>query len=63
MKISPIYGSKKHYVNQVPFRKVELSNKTSHLIYDTSGLYTDETFEIDVNKGVPEIRRKWILFK
>jgi phosphomethylpyrimidine synthase len=61
MKISPIYGSKKHYVNQVPFRKVELSNQTSHLIYDTSGLYTDETFEIDINKGLPEIRRKWIL--
>ena len=61
MNISPIYGSKKHYINGVPFRKVELTNKQEHLIYDTSGLYTDETYKIDIDKGLPELRREWIL--
>ncbi len=30
-------------------------------IYDTSGPYTDPTIEIDVRKGIPAIRKQWIL--
>ena len=30
-------------------------------LYDTSGLYTDPDAEIDVRKGLPLLRRQWIL--
>lgn len=30
------------------------------VVYDTSGPFTDPTIEIDVKKGVPAIRQKWI---
>jgi phosphomethylpyrimidine synthase len=30
-------------------------------IYDTSGAYTDENFQIDVRKGLPRLREQWIL--
>ncbi len=30
-------------------------------IYDTSGPYTDSAIEIDVRKGIPSIRKQWIL--
>jgi phosphomethylpyrimidine synthase len=31
------------------------------VVYDTSGPFTDPNIEIDVKKGVPPIRQKWIL--
>lgn len=30
-------------------------------VYDTSGPYTDPSVEIDVRKGLPKLREKWIL--
>lgn len=30
-------------------------------VYDTSGPYTDPTIEIDVRKGIPRLRERWIL--
>lgn len=30
-------------------------------IYDTSGPYTDPNVEIDIRKGLPKLRQKWIL--
>ncbi len=29
--------------------------------YDTSGPYSDPTIQIDINRGLPELRRPWIL--
>ena len=29
--------------------------------YDTSGPYSDPTIEIDINRGLPELRKPWIL--
>lgn len=29
-------------------------------VYDTSGPYTDPSIEIDIEKGIPEIRKEWI---
>lgn len=68
-------ASKKVYVEgsrtdiQVPFRQIDLTNtqtKTeaeanpSILVYDTSGVYTDPNVEIDLNKGLPRLRERWI---
>ncbi|KAA0127883.1 phosphomethylpyrimidine synthase ThiC [Chryseobacterium sp. SN22] len=74
---SPFPNSKKIYVKgeihpiQVAMREVELSpTKLSNgtrehnppvTVYDTSGPYTDENSEIDIEKGLPRIREQWIL--
>ncbi|NLI62264.1 MAG: phosphomethylpyrimidine synthase ThiC [Methanosarcinaceae archaeon] len=69
-------GSKKIYVQgsrediRVPMRQIELSDTidengtTIHnppvVVYDTSGIYTDETANIDLEAGLPKIRESWI---
>lgn len=30
-------------------------------VYDTSGPYTDHQFSVDINKGLPALRKQWIL--
>lgn len=73
----PLPGSKKIYVEgklhdiKVPMREIELSDtkvngkvvqKNDHVaVYDTSGAYTDPDAAIDVRKGLPRLREKWIL--
>lgn len=56
-----IIGSKKHYVDSVPFREISLTNGKNFYVYDTSGVYTDENYQIDINKGIKDIRSKWIM--
>ena len=62
---------KLHNIN-VAMREVELSDTIDKFngkteknapvtIYDTSGPYTDSNIEIDIKKGLPRIREKWIL--
>jgi phosphomethylpyrimidine synthase len=74
---SPFPNSKKIYVEgkihpiNVAMREIELSptklsnGKLEHnppvTIYDTSGPYTDENSEINIEKGLPRIREQWIL--
>ncbi|WP_346983444.1 phosphomethylpyrimidine synthase ThiC [Chryseobacterium sp. POE27] len=74
---SPFPNSKKIYVKgeihpiRVAMREIELSPtklSTGSLehnppvtVYDTSGPYTDETSEINIEKGLPRIREQWIL--
>ncbi len=69
-------GSEKIYVKgqlfdlQVPMRKITLSDTrdsngkiTTHepiIVYDTSGPYTDPSYQVDLRKGLPPIREKWI---
>lgn len=74
---SPFPNSKKIYVEgkihpiNVAMREIELSpTKLSNgtlehnppvTVYDTSGAYTDENSEINIEKGLPRIREQWIL--
>jgi len=74
---SPFPNSKKIYVEgeihpiQVAMREITLSpTKLSNgslehnppvTVYDTSGPYTDENSEINIEKGLPRIREQWIL--
>lgn len=68
-------GSKKVYIEgsrpdiQVPMREIALSPTTGTFgeseneplrVYDTSGPYTDENAEIDIQKGLTPIRKNWI---
>ena len=55
-------GSNKLMVDGVPFREVKLSGGEPPVrLYDTSGPYTDETAVIDIEKGLGQRRREWIL--
>ncbi|WP_449389037.1 phosphomethylpyrimidine synthase ThiC [Chryseobacterium lineare] len=74
---SPFPNSKKIYVKgeihpiRVAMREIELSptklssGSLEHnppvTVYDTSGPYTDEISEINIEKGLPRIREQWIL--
>ncbi len=64
-------GSKKTYTTsahdadiRVPHREIFVhpsSGDDPLRIYDTSGVYTDDEVEIDLEKGLPRTREKWIL--
>lgn len=74
---TPFPNSKKVYVAgtlfpiRVAMREVTLSDtKLSQgtleknppvTVYDTSGAYTDEQFDINIKKGLPRLRESWIL--
>ncbi len=62
-----------HPFIRVAMREISLGNTRSHfdktldrpnepvVVYDTSGPYTDSQAAIDVRKGLPALRRNWIL--
>ena len=63
----PLPGSEKVYVQstnmpdvRVPMRKINLTDGTDITLYDTSGPYTDSNMEIDVHKGLPNVRSAWL---
>ncbi|HUM53142.1 MAG TPA: phosphomethylpyrimidine synthase ThiC [Chitinophagales bacterium] len=74
---TPFPNSKKIYVKgkvndiEVAMREITLSDtkliggKTEKnppvTVYDTSGVYTDENYTVDVKKGIPRLREKWIM--
>jgi phosphomethylpyrimidine synthase len=62
----PIRGSKKIYVGprRVAMREIHLepsSGEPPVRVYDTSGPYTDPQAHIDIARGLPELRREWIM--
>ena len=71
----PITGSQKIYVQgsrpdiRVAMREVQLTDTPASFgkqrnapvtLYDTSGPYTDANVEIDLLKGLPALRDRWI---
>ncbi|HUE63952.1 MAG TPA: phosphomethylpyrimidine synthase ThiC [Rhizomicrobium sp.] len=57
----PLPGSRKLMLGGVPFREVPLSGGEPPVrLYDTSGPYTDDSAEIDIDKGLGGLRRGWI---
>ena len=55
-------GSRKVYVEGVPFREVALSGGEAPIrLYDTSGPYTDDAQKIDIEKGLAPRRHEWIV--
>ncbi|WP_394236384.1 phosphomethylpyrimidine synthase ThiC [Niallia oryzisoli] len=69
-------GSKKVYVTgsradlRVPMREIGLSQTNTSFgqeenapvrVYDTSGPYTDPEYTVDLTKGLPALRRPWIV--
>src|SRR5580698_4151659 len=55
-------GSRKLVIDGVPFREVALSGGEAPIrLYDTSGPYTDDTQQVDIQKGLAGFRRDWII--
>jgi phosphomethylpyrimidine synthase len=47
---------------RVPMRAIPLSGGNPPLrLYDTSGPYTDPAADLDIKRGLPPVRRSWIL--
>ncbi|GAA4043248.1 phosphomethylpyrimidine synthase ThiC [Parerythrobacter jejuensis] len=65
----PIRGSKKVHVGaksgsgiQVAMREIQLEGGEDPVrVYDTSGPYTDPEATIDIQAGLPQLRREWIM--
>ncbi|HEX7852949.1 MAG TPA: phosphomethylpyrimidine synthase ThiC [Sphingobium sp.] len=62
----PIRGSKKVHVGprKVAMREIHLepgSGEEPVRVYDTSGPYTDPAIHIDIMRGLPQLRRDWIM--
>ena len=72
----PLPGSRKVYVpgpqgTRVPFREIplhptrglrgEVELNAPLRVYDTSGPYTDPDADVDLARGLPELRRPWVL--
>ncbi|WP_226673633.1 phosphomethylpyrimidine synthase ThiC [Rossellomorea aquimaris] len=54
----------------VPMREIEQSMTNAAFgeeenapvcVYDTSGPYTEPQYRVDINKGLPSVRKKWIM--
>lgn len=73
--MTPLPQSRKHYEVgsrpdlRVPFRQIEQSDTPTSMggeknppltVYDTSGPYTDPDAQIDIRKGLPELRKAWL---
>src|SRR5213083_2357454 len=61
--IQPLPGSRKIHVGnlRVPMREISQSGGNPPLlVYDTSGPYTDPEVRIDVQRGLPVLRDRWI---
>jgi len=58
-------GSKKVYIGEhkVAMREIMLDDpeEPSITVYDTSGPYTDDSIELDIMRGLPKIREKWVI--
>lgn len=74
--VTPFPASQKVYVQgsrpdiRVPVREITLQptegikgveQNAPVRVYDTSGVYTDPDYTADIEKGLPEVRRSWIL--
>lgn len=60
-------ASKKIYIQghlhpfiSVPMREISLTDGTTLTMYDTSGAYTDPHADIDISKGLMDLRSAWI---
>src|SRR3954467_8627575 len=66
----PIAGSHKIYSSPegrpdilVPFREIALdpsAREEAYRAYDCSGVYTDPSVTVDLEAGLPSVRRQWI---
>ena len=60
---TPFPNSSKVYIDGVAMRKIQLSENAKEpdfVVYDPSGPYTDSNIQVDIYKGLKELRRNWV---
>jgi thiamine biosynthesis protein ThiC len=66
----PLPGSRKVHVQgsradiRVAMREIDLESASGEApvrVYDTSGPYTDPAVRVDIRRGLPALRRQWVL--
>lgn len=45
---------------RVPMREIPLTNGECHVVYDTSGPYTDPAVTVEIRRGLAPLRSEWI---
>ena len=45
---------------RVPRRAITLTDGTVHTLYDTSGPFTDPDVAVEIRRGLPPLRERWI---
>ncbi len=45
---------------RVPVREIALTDGTTHVVYDTSGPYSDGLASVDIRSGLAPLRERWI---
>ncbi len=55
------YATGSHPSIRVPMREIALTNGETHVVYDTSGPYTDPAATTEVRRGLDAIRLQWIV--
>ena len=55
-----IYVKGKIHGVAVGMREISLVDKTSVVVYDTGGAWSDKNIETDIAKGLPRVRERWI---
>ena len=58
------FPGRRHPELRVAMREIDLEISAGEppvRVYDTSGPYSDPAVEIDINKGLPELRQPWIM--
>ncbi len=45
---------------KVGMREVSLAGDNSITLYDTTGVYTDTDYKVDISEGLPKLRSEWI---
>lgn len=59
-------GAKKIYIDgeihpiKVGMKSVSLQNGGEVVIYDTTGSYTEKGYNVDIEKGLPKLRKEWV---
>jgi len=58
--VKKIYATGSDPTIRVPMREIGLTNGETHVLYDTSGPYTDPEVATDVRRGLAPLRAPWI---
>jgi phosphomethylpyrimidine synthase len=58
--VKKIYAIGSDPTIRVPMREIGLTNGETHVVYDTSGPYTDPNVATDVRRGLAPLRAPWI---
>ena len=55
-----VYATGQTHDIRVPLRQIDVTGEAPLSVYDSSGPYTDPGAQIDIARGLPEVRGGWL---